>query len=103
MLATDWTNVGYRLDECWLQTEDVGYRLRNVGYRLRDVGYRLRNVGYRLRITWSTLFNHNGKKTQMYANTLYTDKKENQIFLIYKEIQKWSSCKVLYEERFPYI
>jgi hypothetical protein len=28
----------------------------------------------------------------------YTDKKENQIFLIYQEIQKWNSCKVMYKE-----
>jgi hypothetical protein len=27
----------------------------------------------------------------------YTDKKENQIFLIYKEIQKWSSSKFIYD------
>ena len=31
---------------------------------------------------------------------LYTDKKENLIFLIYKE---WSSCKVIYEEGLPNI
>jgi hypothetical protein len=31
------------------------------------------------------------------ALCLYTDKKENKIFLIYKEIQKWSSCKVIYD------
>jgi hypothetical protein len=33
-----------------------------------------------------------------------TDKKENQIFLICKEIQihsEWSSCKAKYEEGFP--
>jgi hypothetical protein len=30
----------------------------------------------------------------------YTDKKENKIFLIYKEIQKWSSCKVICEKGF---
>ncbi len=34
---------------------------------------------------------------------LYTDNKENQIFLIYKETQKWSSCKVIYVEGLPNI
>ncbi len=33
----------------------------------------------------------------------YTDKKENQIFLIYKENSEWSSCKVIYEEGLPNI
>ncbi len=32
-----------------------------------------------------------------------TDKKEKKIFLIYKEIQRWSSCKVKYEEGIPNI
>jgi hypothetical protein len=27
----------------------------------------------------------------------YTDKKENQIFLIYIRISEWSSCKVIYD------
>ncbi len=30
-----------------------------------------------------------------------TDKKENQIFLTYKENLDWSSCKVIYEEGLP--
>ncbi len=33
--------------------------------------------------------------------THHTDKKENQIFFIYKESQKWSSCKVIYEVGLP--
>ncbi len=37
-----------------------------------------------------------GKKT-VEKQISYTDKKENKIFLIYKEIQKWSSCKVIYD------
>ncbi len=30
-----------------------------------------------------------------------SDKKENKIFLIKKEIKKWNSCKVIYEEGLP--
>jgi hypothetical protein len=37
------------------------------------------------------------------ACVLHTDKKENKIFLIYRKIQKWSSCKVMYEEGLPNI
>jgi hypothetical protein len=33
----------------------------------------------------------------------YTDKKENKIFLIYKEIQSGAFCKVIYEEGLPNI
>jgi hypothetical protein len=33
----------------------------------------------------------------------YTDKKVNQIFLIYKEIQSGAICKVIYEEGLPNI
>jgi hypothetical protein len=45
-----------------------------------------------------------GEKTEINKITNYTDKKENLISLIYKEIQSaWSSCKVIYEEGLPYI
>jgi hypothetical protein len=35
---------------------------------------------------------------KVHVNKIYTDKKENQLFLIYKEIHvEWSSCKVIYD------
>jgi hypothetical protein len=33
----------------------------------------------------------------------YTDKKENQLFLRYKEIHELISCKVIYDQRPPHI